>query len=61
VTLGGQRLARIIKSSERGSDFVCVLSVGEPPLLSSGPSSWLQDGDVLFLVRHELNLYVYVI
>jgi hypothetical protein len=29
-----------------------------PPLWSSAQSSWLQNGDVLFLARYELNLYV---
>jgi hypothetical protein len=29
-----------------------------PPLWSSGQSSWLHNGDVLFPVRYELNLYM---
>jgi hypothetical protein len=29
-----------------------------PPLWSSGQSSWLQKGDLLFSVRYELNLYM---
>jgi hypothetical protein len=31
-----------------------------PPLWSSGQSSWLQNGDVLFLVKYELNFICYV-
>jgi hypothetical protein len=29
--------------------------MSQPPLWSSGQSSWLQNGDVLFPVRYELN------
>jgi hypothetical protein len=32
-------------------------SKSRPPLWSSGQSSWLQNGDVLFPVRYKLNLY----
>jgi hypothetical protein len=39
-------------------NILLLLSSGRPPLWSSGQSSWLQNGDVLFPVRYELNLYM---
>jgi hypothetical protein len=41
-------------------EFVLFVYVEEsrPPLWSSGQSSWLQNGDVLFPVRYELNLFM---
>jgi hypothetical protein len=44
-------------------EFVCCLFYVEesrPPLWSSCQSSWLHNGDILFPVRYELNLYIYV-
>jgi hypothetical protein len=38
------------------SDFAVWRSESRPPLWSSGQSSWLYNGDVLFLVRYDLNL-----
>jgi hypothetical protein len=35
-----------------------VRTSSRPPLWSCGQSSWLRNGDVLFPVRYELNLYM---
>jgi hypothetical protein len=37
-----------------------ICGIVTPPLWSSGQTSWLQIGDVLFPVRYELNVYSYV-
>jgi hypothetical protein len=41
-----------------GTEFICYVEESRPLLWSTGQSSWLQNGDVLFPVRHELNLYM---
>jgi hypothetical protein len=38
--------------------YICYVEESRPPLLSSGQSSWLQNGGVLFPVRYELILYM---
>jgi hypothetical protein len=38
--------------------FFSPSSYTGPPLWPSGQSSWLQNGDVLFPVRYEQNLYM---
>jgi hypothetical protein len=37
---------------------LCYVEESRPLLWSSGQSSWLRIGDVVFAVRYELNLYV---
>jgi hypothetical protein len=39
---------------------VCYVEESRPPLCSSGQSTWIQNGDVLFPVRYELNYICYV-
>jgi hypothetical protein len=43
-----------------GTNWIYISYVEESraPLWSSGQSSWLQNGDVLFPVRYELNLHM---
>jgi hypothetical protein len=38
--------------------YICYVEESRPHLLSCGQSSWLHNGDVLFPVRYELNLYM---
>jgi hypothetical protein len=38
--------------------YICYVEESIPSLCSSGQTSWLQNGDVLFPVRYELNLYM---
>jgi hypothetical protein len=37
--------------------YICYVEESRSPLWSSGQSSWLHNGDVLFPVKYELNLY----
>jgi hypothetical protein len=45
-------------SCEVRTEFICYVEESRPPLWSSGQSSWPHNGDILFSVRYELNLYM---
>jgi hypothetical protein len=38
--------------------YICYVEESRPPLWSSGQNSWVQNREVLFPVRYELNLYM---
>jgi hypothetical protein len=58
VRVPGYRTEMYCVSCEVRPEFICYVEESRPPLWSSGHSSWLQNGDVLFPVRYEQNLYM---
>jgi hypothetical protein len=57
IGVPGYRTEMYCVSCEVRTEFIYVQE-SRPPLWSSGQSSWQQNGDVLFPVRYELNLFV---
>jgi hypothetical protein len=58
VRVPGFRTDMYCVSCEVRTEFICYVEENRPRLWSSGQSSWLQNGDVLFPVTYELNFYV---
>jgi hypothetical protein len=58
VRVPGYTMAMYCVYCEVRTEFICYIEESRPPLWSGGQSSWLQNGNVCFPVRFELNLYM---